>query len=631
MTPDAYDCEPLASALERGGVEVAIDTGERLTNLPAGHALRGLCRVAWSDGDRDDLFAWLRLAGSSWAPSRAHDSEATLRGRNIADAQRAERDAAGGRSAAARPRADRAPGRHRSRGRPAGRGRRRRSRARTATSPVPAETRTGVTARRALAAASAAADELSSALPGADGRRRAGRARRRAGAPRRRPAARPRAHRPHRPGAARARARARALRPRGGRAAAARGRGGRRLGRAAAGAHARRAAGRPPASGGARPLPLRGRARARRRAARARAPARRDDDGLELAPSPFWDEVVRVLGDARHRARSTTPAHALDGHDERERLQAIAALARGDAPRPHWRAPARTAAARLQRIERALAAWRRPTRLRDPQVLARLAGQETYSVTELETFQTCSALWFVERQLQPARRRAAARRPHQRQRDAQRAAAVLQRGAIGAARPAAASRAPAGGLRPARPLHRRGDRDPGLRGRRRRLGGAAARAAAQPAHRRAQRGRAARRVRAAALRDLAAQSGVRVGDVSITGRIDRVDEREWVAEALIWDYKSGAVGALGAERARARSPAAAALHQRRGGAARPRRGRRALPVGQGRRGAARAPAGGRARGRGARGLRRARLRRSRSSSSSCSTRPPSARPSSRGA
>ena len=66
VAPDGYDCEPLAAALERAGVAVALDTSERLTNLPAGHALRGLCRVAWADGDRDDLFAWLRLAGSSW-------------------------------------------------------------------------------------------------------------------------------------------------------------------------------------------------------------------------------------------------------------------------------------------------------------------------------------------------------------------------------------------------------------------------------------------------------------------------------------------------------------------------------------------------------------------------------------
>ena len=79
MTPDGYDCEPLAVALERAGVAVAVDTSERLTSLPAGNALRSLCRVAWADGDRDDLFAWLRLAGSTWDASRAHDSEARLR------------------------------------------------------------------------------------------------------------------------------------------------------------------------------------------------------------------------------------------------------------------------------------------------------------------------------------------------------------------------------------------------------------------------------------------------------------------------------------------------------------------------------------------------------------------------
>ena len=68
MAPDGYDCEPLAVALERAGVEVALDTSERLTSLPAGNALRSLCRVAWADGDRDDLFAWLRLAGSTGTP-----------------------------------------------------------------------------------------------------------------------------------------------------------------------------------------------------------------------------------------------------------------------------------------------------------------------------------------------------------------------------------------------------------------------------------------------------------------------------------------------------------------------------------------------------------------------------------
>ncbi len=51
-----------------------------------------LCRVAWADGDRDDLFAWLRLAGSTWDASRAHDSEARLRVRSITEAGAAERE-----------------------------------------------------------------------------------------------------------------------------------------------------------------------------------------------------------------------------------------------------------------------------------------------------------------------------------------------------------------------------------------------------------------------------------------------------------------------------------------------------------------------------------------------------------
>ena len=92
VTPEGYDCEPLAVALERAGVAVALDATERLTSLPAGHALRALCRAAWADGDRDDLFAWLRFAGSSWEASRAHDSEARLRVRCITEVGRAERE-----------------------------------------------------------------------------------------------------------------------------------------------------------------------------------------------------------------------------------------------------------------------------------------------------------------------------------------------------------------------------------------------------------------------------------------------------------------------------------------------------------------------------------------------------------
>jgi len=43
--------EELALDSARVIMPVALDTTERLTSLPAGHALRSLCRVAWSDGD----------------------------------------------------------------------------------------------------------------------------------------------------------------------------------------------------------------------------------------------------------------------------------------------------------------------------------------------------------------------------------------------------------------------------------------------------------------------------------------------------------------------------------------------------------------------------------------------------
>src|SRR4051794_11644548 len=167
VAPDGHDCEPLAVALERAGVEVALDTSERLTSLPAGHALRSLCRVAWADGDRDDLFAWLRLAGSSWAPSRAHDSEARLRVRSITEAGAAERELL----AAEPPRVVPELTALREASDPAGA---LRALADAALSraygsvPVLAETRAGMAARRALAAVSATADELC-AVPAVDG------------------------------------------------------------------------------------------------------------------------------------------------------------------------------------------------------------------------------------------------------------------------------------------------------------------------------------------------------------------------------------------------------------------------------------------------------------------------------
>ena len=541
VTPDGYDCEPLAAALERAGVGVAVDASERLTSLPAGQALRALCRVAWSDGDRDDLFAWLRLAGSSWDASRAHDSEARLRARSIGEAGRAERELlasdpprpvpeltalrdAGDAAAALRSVADAALSRA------------------YGSAPVTAETRMGIAARRALAAASDVADELSAALAGADGddvlaALDAVQVRLGDGLPRGRV-------RIVRIGLARlAPVRAvvlcgleQGVLPR------------REPAEAAGSAELRRAL-TPAGLPGERP-----RQEERDRFLFAAALARvdeqlvlvrraTDDDSLELAPSPFWDEVTRVLGAAAPVAVQAPP-HALAGHDERERLQALAALARGDAPAALAQAGAQGGRA-VPRIERALAAWERPTRLRDREVLGRLAAQETYAVTELETFQTCSALWFVERQLHP--------RDVEQPLD-QRVAGTVMHNALRLFFNGVASELRVARLRPEHltaafdlldrcidtAIAKQSYEDDDV--------------AWEALRRELRRNlRTVVRVEADRLDEFVPRhfeislpaGGVRVGGVPITGRIDRVDEREWVAEALIWDYKSGQVGALG--------------------------------------------------------------------------------------
>ena len=542
VAPDGYDCEPLALALERAGVAVALDAGERLTNLPAGHALRSLCRVAFADGDRDDLFAWLRLAGSSWDASRAHDSEARLRARSIGDAARAERELL----AAEPPRPVPELAALRSAAHPAAELRALADGALArayGSSPRPAETRAGVAARRALAAASEVADELVTALPAADGddllaALDAVQVRLGDGLPRGRV-------RIVRLGVARlAPVRAVVLcgletgvLPR------------REAAEAAGSAELRRAL-TPPGLPGDRP-----RQEERDRFLFAALLARvdehlvlvrraSDDDSLELAPSPFWDEVVRVLGTAAP-VPITAPPHALDGHDERERLQAVAALARQDSSAALTRAEAHGGRG-LLRIERALAAWQRPTRLRDRLALERLAGQATYSVTELETFQTCSSLWFVERQLHP--------RDVEQPLD-QRVAGSVMHNALRLFFNGVASELRVPRLRPehlpaafelldrsidtAIATQAREDDDVAWEALRREL---------------RRNLRTVVRTEADRLDEFMPRhfeislpaGGVKVGGVPITGRIDRVDEREWVAEALIWDYKSGQVGALGA-------------------------------------------------------------------------------------
>ena len=178
-------------------------------------------------------------------------------------------------------------------------------------------------------------------------------------------------------------------------------------------------------------------------------------------------------------------------------------------------------------------------------MLGRLAAQETYSVTELETFQTCSSLWFVERQLRP--------RDVEQPLDARIAGSVMHN-ALRLFFNGVASELRVPRLRPehlpaafdlldrcideAVATQAREDDDVAWEALRREL---------RRNLRTVVRGEADRLDEFVPRRfeiSLPA-NGVRVGGVSITGRIDRVDEREWVAEALIWDYKSGGVGALG--------------------------------------------------------------------------------------
>jgi ATP-dependent helicase/DNAse subunit B len=128
------------------------------------------------------------------------------------------------------------------------------------------------------------------------------------------------------------------------------------------------------------------------------------DDGAPREPSPFWDEA-RGLYEAEEIERWTRrrPLAALtwpleSAPSERERLRALASLAAAE-PQPA-RALAR-ANGWDRRLERALAAFERPTRLTDPAVLEELRAKTSFSVTDLERFADCSSIWLFERLVSP--------------------------------------------------------------------------------------------------------------------------------------------------------------------------------------------------------------------------------------
>ncbi len=129
-----------------------------------------------------------------------------------------------------------------------------------------------------------------------------------------------------------------------------------------------------------------------------------DDDGSPREASPFWHDVEAAFdGDDVRRWTRRRPLSALtwsleEAPTERERLRALAELASRD--RTDAEALAR-ANGWERRLERALAAFRRPTRLTHPLVLEQLGSRTSFGVTELERFADCSSAWFVERFLDP--------------------------------------------------------------------------------------------------------------------------------------------------------------------------------------------------------------------------------------
>lgn len=130
------------------------------------------------------------------------------------------------------------------------------------------------------------------------------------------------------------------------------------------------------------------------------------DDGRSLEPSPFWDEVrsrfapQEVERATRRRSLSDVTWELHLAPTARERVRAVAALAATDEPAA--RSLARAGGWERQ-IERALAAFSRPTQLESTAVVDRLAATGRFSATELERMLDCSSMWFVERVVNPRR------------------------------------------------------------------------------------------------------------------------------------------------------------------------------------------------------------------------------------
>jgi len=128
------------------------------------------------------------------------------------------------------------------------------------------------------------------------------------------------------------------------------------------------------------------------------------DDGSPREPSPFLDEVRGLFAPeeverwTRRRPLSALTWPLESAPSARERLRALGSLASSEERTA--RALAR-ANGWERRLERALAAFERPTRLTHPLVLEELRQKSSFSVTDLERFADCSSMWLFERVVSP--------------------------------------------------------------------------------------------------------------------------------------------------------------------------------------------------------------------------------------
>jgi len=85
---------PLDTAFTTLGVPYALEGRLRLGQTPFGQALLALLRYAWLEGDRRDLFAFLRSPYSGLSRHHVDFLEGRLRGRGVPTAARVEEEVA---------------------------------------------------------------------------------------------------------------------------------------------------------------------------------------------------------------------------------------------------------------------------------------------------------------------------------------------------------------------------------------------------------------------------------------------------------------------------------------------------------------------------------------------------------